>query len=161
LVKELCYKTYIRPVLEYACPAWQPALESDKYLLERVQRRAARFICNNYEYNSSVTQMLQHLKLDTIELRHTFLSQVYFFQIINNLTGIDGGRYLAPPTYRSARLDHDRKVQEVPARLEIYKTSFFPRNIKIWNALDAEIVNCLSLDNFKTKLQCWLSENQQ
>ena len=36
------YKSLVRPVLEYAAPAWNPYLAKDALALERVQRRASR-----------------------------------------------------------------------------------------------------------------------
>ena len=36
------YKSLVRPVLEYAAPAWNPYLAKDVIALERVQRRASR-----------------------------------------------------------------------------------------------------------------------
>ena len=36
------YSTYVRPLLEFAVPAWSPVLERDARVLERVQRRATR-----------------------------------------------------------------------------------------------------------------------
>ena len=36
------YKSRVRPVLEYAAPAWNPYLAKDVLALERVQRRASR-----------------------------------------------------------------------------------------------------------------------
>ena len=36
------YKSLVRPVLEYAAPAWNPYLAKDVLALERVQRRASR-----------------------------------------------------------------------------------------------------------------------
>ncbi len=34
------YTTYVRPILEYAAPAWSPYLVKDKTKLEKVQRFA-------------------------------------------------------------------------------------------------------------------------
>ena len=36
------YTSLVRPVLEYAAPAWNPYLAKDVLALERVQRRASR-----------------------------------------------------------------------------------------------------------------------
>ena len=36
------YKSLVRPVLEYAAPAWNPYLAKDVLALERVQRRTSR-----------------------------------------------------------------------------------------------------------------------
>ena len=42
---------------------------SSKRLRESVQRKAARFILNDYNKDSSVSKMIKKLNLDSIELR--------------------------------------------------------------------------------------------
>ena len=46
--KKLCYLAMVHPILEYASTVWSPYTNSNIYKLEMVQRRAARFITNNY-----------------------------------------------------------------------------------------------------------------
>ena len=58
LVKEQIYWTLIRPQLKYASMVWSPWLRQDFIELEKVQRRAARFVHNNYWPLASVTQMI-------------------------------------------------------------------------------------------------------
>ena len=43
-VKSTAYKALIRPQLEYCSSVWDPYHQMDKATLERVQRRAARFV---------------------------------------------------------------------------------------------------------------------
>ena len=44
-VKINCYKSLIKPVLEYACTVWAPHTQKDHIsAIESVQRHAARFI---------------------------------------------------------------------------------------------------------------------
>ena len=43
--KAKAYKTYVRPIVEYASFVWSPAIDSHINQLEKVQRRAARFVC--------------------------------------------------------------------------------------------------------------------
>jgi ribonucleases P/MRP protein subunit RPP40 len=38
------YKQYVRPHLEFAVQAWSPWLQSDKDVLEKVQRRAVNMV---------------------------------------------------------------------------------------------------------------------
>ena len=44
-VEESAYKGLVHPVLEYGCSVWDPKDE-----LEKVQKRAARFVTDNYIY---------------------------------------------------------------------------------------------------------------
>ena len=69
LVKEQIYQTLIRPQLEYASAAWSPWLKQDVLELEKVQRRAARFVHNNYWPSASVSQMISTLDWESLEAR--------------------------------------------------------------------------------------------
>ena len=53
--------------------------QKDKAALERIQRKAARFVTGNYDRTANVTEKLQDLQWDTLETmrRHTRLSTVY------------------------------------------------------------------------------------
>ena len=63
-VKISAYTAMVRPKLEYACAAWDPYLQKDIALLERIQRKAAPFCSNNYHPTASVTEILQDLDVD-------------------------------------------------------------------------------------------------
>ena len=47
-VKENCYKIMVRPIMKYACTVWSPYTKKNIQILEPVQRRAARFVNNDY-----------------------------------------------------------------------------------------------------------------
>ena len=48
-------------VLEYDASIWDPHLAKDYDLLEKLQRRSARFVKGDYRTTSSVSQMLHDL----------------------------------------------------------------------------------------------------
>ena len=65
-IKNRCYKIFIQPILEYTLIVWSPYY--DKYVnkLEAVQRRMARFVCNEYG-SVSVTNLLKNLSWPTLQ----------------------------------------------------------------------------------------------
>ena len=60
-VKERCYKSLVRPILEYASTVWDPYTQANIYKLEMVQRSAARFVFQNYRRNASPSAMINEL----------------------------------------------------------------------------------------------------
>ena len=69
--KASVYFTLVRPNLEYCSNVWSPYTIQAKKRIEMVQRRAARYATNKYQYTSSVTDMLEDLNWDTLETRRT------------------------------------------------------------------------------------------
>ena len=62
-VKSLAYFTYVQPIVEYASTVWSPHIKADINKLEMIQRRAARFVLNNYSRFASVTQNVRRFKM--------------------------------------------------------------------------------------------------
>ena len=62
-VKEAAYKGLVRPVLDYGSSVWDPPGVVLQEELESVQKRAARFVTGNYNYETgSMTGILGQLK---------------------------------------------------------------------------------------------------
>ena len=60
-IKANTYKTLAGPQIEYASTIWDPFTQGNQNEIEMVQRRAARFACNNYRREASVTTMRDEL----------------------------------------------------------------------------------------------------
>jgi len=90
-----CYKSLIKPVLEYACAIWDPYLQKDILAVEAVQRRCARFVHNNYSSYASVTNMLENLKWPSLAQCRTKVKAITMFKIMHQLLDIptDGMPY--------------------------------------------------------------------
>ena len=50
MVKETCYKSMVRPVVEYVSAVWSPFTKTYINLIESVQRRATRFVTSDYGF---------------------------------------------------------------------------------------------------------------
>ena len=57
-IKVKCYKALVKSVLDYAATVWSPYTQKDIDMVEQIQRRAARFIFNNYSRLASISEML-------------------------------------------------------------------------------------------------------
>ena len=59
---------FVPCILDYTCSVWSPYDQHNISKIEMVQRTAARFVTNNYDWNASVTGMLQHLQWETASM---------------------------------------------------------------------------------------------
>ena len=99
----------VRLTLEYAWTVWDPHKQKDIRLLEKVQRRAARYVSNNYTDRSpgTVTSMLEYLKRTSLEHRRRQILLWMLHKIDNGLVDINSAsffRHSYPRTRGTQRL---------------------------------------------------------
>ena len=87
-VPEQAYKTYVRPILEYASTVWDPHTKELTSQLEMVQRRATRFVTADYRRRHSVTLMLNQLQWQTLLQRRTHSKVTMLYRIHHELVAI-------------------------------------------------------------------------
>ena len=148
------YCSKIQPVLEYASPCWHPGLTIEQTDdIEAIQRRAARFVNNNYDYRASVTDMINNLNWESLEIRRQKARLSMLYKIQNNLVEI------APPPFLHApqrpRPGYPHQLQVVYVSTESYKNSFFIRTIRQWNSLHPSIGTLCSYGAFQTALSSY------
>ena len=81
-VKETVYKALVRPTIEYASTVWDPYEQVDIDRIEKIQRRAARFVKNRYHNRSSVTDMLSDLKWTPLQKRRKTARLTMMYKIL-------------------------------------------------------------------------------
>ena len=136
-----CYKTYVRPILEYGSIVWDPHSAANIHKLEMVQRKAARFITNDWRQMSSPTMMLRNLDLKTLQTRRKVNKVKFMHKILHG--PVESLSDLAP----RARNTHLRLIP-INARIQSYEFSYFPSTIRLWNALPVNVVSELNYDSF-------------
>ena len=128
-VKERAYSTLARPLLEYAGAVWDPHYKCEKDVLERVQRRAARFVTNDHKWRSSVSTQLRELGWQSLEARRRNCRIVNLYKAQTHTSG------LRIPPYVSQSTRDPTKYIQMYGRVDAYRTSFFPRTTRDWNSL--------------------------
>ena len=145
--KELAYTSLVRSILEYSSTLWDPFYQKDIDRLERVQRRAARFVFNDYKPLSSVTSMVSQLGWKPLAERRREHRLSLLYKIINGLVAIPADTHLHFNT-RNTRISNSKSLQLPICTTDTYK-HFFPATIRDWNLLPDYIVNCKNLSPFK------------
>ena len=172
-VKKTAYISLVRSTLEYGATVWDPHLEKDIHKLERIQRKAVRFISSDYRSRDpgSVTQMLKDQKLPSLKERRKDKRLLLMYNLSKGLVpAIPSNEYLKPITskrkikaktfsdYKSDNIIkrhqilHDNCYQLPQTRTVVYKNSFFPKTISEWNKLPKFVVESGSKDIFKDRL---------
>ena len=128
-VKDLTYKTMIRPTMGYSSTVWDPDLQTHITTLEQVQRRAARYVCNDYHSRTPgcVTKMIADLNWEPLEVRRRHERLGMLYRIQHNLVDIPIDRYLQVSDSRTR--GHTKLFQERISDAT-YSNSFFPRTVR-------------------------------
>ena len=87
-IKECCYTSLVRTIMEYACTVWDPYTHANIGKLEMVQRRAARFAYQNYRRNASPSAILNELGWETLAEMRTRSKVILMYKIKNDLIDI-------------------------------------------------------------------------
>ena len=151
-VKETLYKSIFRPKLEYASEIWDPYYQKDTHVVEMIQRKAARFCRNNYRRESSVTELIETLGWDSLQLRRKQARLSLMYKLSNNLIDINLENLLSRNHELRTRRSHVFKYKVPIAKIDTFKFSLFPRTIAEWNTLPSDVVNSSSLNILKSKI---------
>ena len=146
---EQCYKSLVRPVLEYATCTWDPHTSTNINKPEIVQRRAARFVKGDYDRTSSVTSMLNDLDRDTLKQRRQQAKTTMFYRVVHWLLAVP---FLIPASVSATR-GHNMKYLIPQPSVNAHLYSVFPSTMRIWNQLPQQVVSAPSLEAYKLLLQ--------
>jgi hypothetical protein len=173
-IRRMAFITLVRSSLEYGAVVWDPYLARDVDRLEKVQRKAVRFIAKDYRSRDPgcVTRMLRQFELPTLQDRRRRARLRMMYRVVegqvsalpfdNFLTRTKKEkRRIKPKTFQDCVTDNIIVRQVVnnskglvppDAKSEQFRNSFFVRTALDWNLLPDSIVNASSADIFTSSV---------
>jgi hypothetical protein len=95
-VREQAYTTMVQPTVEYASAAWDPYASDQINKFDKVQRRAARFVSNNYRDKTSgcVTAMVKSLGCEPLTKHRKGHKLIMMYKVMHGLVCIPESSYI-------------------------------------------------------------------
>ena len=143
------YSALVRPHLEYCVQAWGPQYRKDVEQLEWVQRRTAKMI-KGLEH-LSCGDRLRELGLFSLEKRRMQGHFIAAFQYLKRACKHEGYQVFTW-VGSDRRRGNDFEIKVRRFRLDVRGKFFIGRVVRCWNRLPRMVVDALSLEVFKTRL---------
>ena len=158
--RKYLYLQLVRNNFAYASQVWSPQTVKLIENIEKVQRRATKYILN-LGFITNVPHTTRLLQLDLLPLTywHEYLDLVLLYKIINGYTYIDDS---ARPTMAGSGITRSETNENVYkfsipfASMVTFQTSYFIRACKTWNILGCDLRHTdIGLNTFKSKLKTY------
>jgi len=145
------FTAFVRPHLEYAQAVWSPKLRKYVNLIEKVQKRATRFIDGFKDL--AYEERLRRLDLPTLEYRRTLCDMIEVYKHIN----FYDRRTIPDKLVLRTRPNRKHNLQILPNFANdgvrgIQSRSFYYRCVSTWNDLPRTVVNSPNVNIFKKRI---------
>ena len=150
------YCTLVRSQLEYCTVVWSPYTARNVDKLERIQRRATKFILKtDVEYDTRI----ERLNLLSLKDRRFLLDVLFFYKALNGYINLDVSSYIqfySNSEGYSLRGRDELILKKNYARTDTFKFSFFNRIVDSWNVLPLSVRQASSISSFKRGVRDFL-----
>ena len=150
------YTSYVRPLLEFAIPVWNPHQIGDINILERIQHRATKIAhsLKRHEYD----ERCRILNLTPLKERRIRGDLIQKFKIEKKLDEIT---WSFDPVIGIARGGHRGHLRREIIKNCDQRHYFFNNRIaSAWNELPNEIISATNVNSFKNQLDVYLSSKR-
>ena len=172
--KKAAYVSLVRSLLEYGDPLGDPYLRKDINQLEQVQRKALRFIYNDYKNYTpgSIDKLQKKSDLPSLQDRRKSIRLTFMYKVVeglvpamptsNFITFNKPGRqirlrqdpnFISKNSIDNYARNNTRSIKIPDSKTDQYRHSFFVHTAVDWNHLPDLVVHSKSLDIFKSNLE--------
>ena len=153
------YLYLVRSVFGYSSQVWSPQTVILMQRVERVQRRATKYILNlPYLCSETYQEPLVRLHLLPLSYWHEYLDLLFFFKAVNGLINVSSDVLPnAIPQTRTIRSSSGNQTSFRPSKCKTstYQRSFI-RTTRTWNSLPIALRSPdITIREFKTALQSY------
>ena len=154
-VKNSACNMIVRPHLEYASTYRNLYTKRNIDKLKAVQRRAARFVLNFYDYHPTADlsgKIQKILQWDSLQHRRAVADMCIFYKLRNNLAIPP---ILVPSVKHNCHYNHNQSLHS-----DSFKYQFYARGVRLWNIIPYHLTTKPSLGSFRTATFQWISPLQ-
>ena len=159
-ILSIVYRTTIQPLFDYCLTVWGNSSKQNIRTIQKLQNRSARAVLGDFDFNSSVTQMLKNLKWFTVENRFIYFTCIMIYKCLNNLAPnylVNLFKYVSETHSYVTRNVTDDYLALPAVSTSLYKHSLSYNGATLWNSLPSEIRHSLSLKQFKSMISFYLN----
>ena len=142
------FKTYVRPLLEFNTPVWNPHIEGvQRYFTREIYKRAR---LPRMDYASR----LANFNLSSLEYRRVYFDLTMCYKIVNKLLDIDAAEMFTVISNVHSTRGNSYRLQSVTIPRHDFRLYFFSsRVVTIWNSLPQHVVSAKNIITFMCRLK--------
>lgn len=134
-VRRSLYLALVKSQLCYATQVWSPAQFSLKSQLERVQRRATRWILGTRIGEMSYRDRLIKLNLLPLAYERELKDLVFLYKCLNNYTDLNILNFVSFVSHGRTRRSNSFNLTTPSCKTSTFQASYFNRTVKLWNSV--------------------------
>ena len=164
------FKAFVRPVLEYAVAVWSPWTEGDCEVLEKVQKRAIRMMCD--VRGATYEEKLKDAGLMLLKERRLRGDMIEVFKVVKGINKVNREEWFEMVEEGQRRksqnmvennegeVEHRQDViKKERFHLEVRKNFFTVRVADCWNNLPEYVKSATNVNMFKGRIDEHLKNN--
>ena len=120
---------------------WNPYLKQDIDTIENVQKFALHVCLKSWDCSYEQLLVESSLYLNSVQQRRNLSSLCHLYKIYHGMTHFPDAPLEQHTSIYNTRSTDSVTFKLPKVRTNGYKSSFFPRTIKLWNTLPSELLN--------------------